>query len=446
MHISVPRAISPLVVVAAAAALVAPSLTACGASGLPPVGTANSVSTVASGGTPQASVAPSLPTPETNPCYLPPSPLPNAPAGTILKSCVVTFAPLGGAPMTNKAWLLQFVSHDVNGQPIAAVATVVMPTTAATGGARLVAFQYAEDGLGNKCAPSHTVAGGTADSVSQAESGQPLPLLNQGYTLVYPDHEGPESAYAAGRLAGQITLDAIRAAERFAPLGLTSNTSVAMWGYSGGAIATAWAASLQKAYAPELQIIAVASGGTPADVIGIAMNADTNTVTNAGFFNLILSAIEGVNRSYPQTVTPILNAKGLAAFESLKDGCVGATSDGSATPTGHLADYTTTSDPFNSPGTLAVAPLITLPLAGNNPIVDTFVYHSQLDELIPIAGADAMVAAWCKGGSHVAYYRGASGDHVAFEATGGPLAIAYLESRLNSSPTTVVPPGSAVCN
>ncbi len=430
----------------------AAALTACGdsaalntASALPGVSSSSSGAGGSSSGGSEL-VAPSLPTPDADPCYQPPNPLPAGPTGTLIKSCPITFAPQGGVPMGNQAWVIMFLSKDVNGQVIPATAAVVKPMSAPIGGAKLLAFQYAEDGLGAQCAPSHTVAGGTANSVSQAESAQPLPLLQQGWTIVYPDHEGPFSAYAAGRLAGQITLDAIRAAQNFEQLDLAANTPVAMWGYSGGAIATAWAASLQKSYAPELNILAIASGGTPADVLGIAKNVDTNPVTNAAFFSLILSAIEGVNRSYPLLVTPILNDKGRAAFESLKDGCNGNTSDGSAAPTGHLADYTTTPDPFNSPGTRAIAPLITLPLAGASPVSDTFVYHSQLDELIPIAGTDIMVDAWCKAGSRVAYYRGVSGEHVAFEATAGPLVLGYLESRMNGSPLAVTPPGTTTCN
>jgi hypothetical protein len=412
------------------------TLCACGGSG--PAGSAGSAVTPDS--------VPFPPTPESDDFYAQPATLAGLAPGTILKSRSVTFAPVGGRTEPNEAWQLQFVSRDVNGAPIAAVATVVKPTVAATGVAPLLAFQYAEDALGNQCAPSHTVTGSTADANSQAESAEPLPGLALGWTVVYPDHEGPYGAYGAGRLAGQITLDSVRAALAFAPLDLSATTPVGLWGYSGGAIATAWAASLQQEYAPELDIVAVASGGTPADGLQIAQNVDTNPVTNAAFFSLILSAVEGVNRAYPALVTPYLNDKGRAAFESLKDGCIGSTSDGSAKPSGHFADYTSVPDPFNTPGVVALRPLITLPLAGHAPTADLFVYHSMVDELIPIAGTDAMVAAWCQAGSTVHYYRGVSGDHVAFAATLSAGALAYLEGRFEAAPATVVPPTTQSCN
>jgi hypothetical protein len=389
---------------------------------------------------------PYAPAPDTDAFYAAPAPLPDVPSGTILKSRSVTFAPQFGKPRDNAAWQLQFLSHDVNGQPIVAIATVVKPMVPATGTMPLLAYQYAEDALASRCAPSHSLTGSVADPVSQEEAGNALQGLDLGWTLVFPDHEGPDSAYAAGRIAGQITLDSIRAALSFQALGLSANTPVAMWGYSGGAIATAWAASLQHSYAPELNIVAVASGGTPADLIGVAKNADTSRLTNTLFFNLVLSAIIGINRAYPDLVTPILNDEGHAAAEAMKDGCLGSTAGTAPIPRGHFADYTTTPDPFDSAGAQEVAPLITLPQVGETPIADTFVYHSSQDDLIPVTGVDAMVNAWCGAGSHVSYYRTAGGGHALFSLTSVPAALAYLVGRLNGAPEDVLPDGTQTCN
>ena len=382
--------------------------------------------------------------PDSDPFYAQPGPFPNGDApGTILASRSVTYAPVGGMAMPNPAWQLKFVSQDEFGAPIAAVATVVKPTTAATGVTPLEAVMYAEDSLGPQCAPSHSVTGATNDGNNQAEGSAPLQGLAQGWVVVYPDYEGPQSAYSSPRLAGFTTLDAVRAAERFAPLGLSGATPVGLTGYSGGAIAAAWAATLQHAYAPELDIVAVASGGTPANPRSILENIDTSQTSNAAFFNLILAAVFGANRTY-DNITPILNAKGMAAATAQANGCVGATTDGSPNPSGHFADYTTVSDPLHTPAALALYPKITLPQA-QAPTANVFVYHSQVDELIPIAGVDPMVAAWCSAGTHVAYYRGVAGDHIGFEATNVSAVYAYLSSRFGGGATSV-PTGSTICN
>jgi hypothetical protein len=398
--------------------------------------------------TPEPAVGVPYPSaPHTDPFYKAPDPLPDVPAGTILNSRAITFAPLLGQPMPNPAWQLQFLSHDAHGRPIAAIATVVKPTEAPTGESSLLAYQFGEDGLSLECAPSRTLAGAMKNVVSQAEGGFPLEGLKKGWTLVYPDHEGPDAAYGVGRLAGHITLDSIRAALRFSELGLSSSTQVGMWGYSGGAIATAWAASLQNSYAPELNIVAVASGGTPADLIGVARNAESNPITNALFFNLVFSAIQGINRVYPNLVTPVLNEKGKAAYESMKDGCLGFTTDGSPVPRGKFSDYTTDAEPFNSEGALEIAPLITLPQPGETPVANTYVFHAINDELIPIKGTDVMVDAWCKTGAHVSYYRGDRGEHALFMLREMPTsALSYLEGRFNGSAVDVLPEGTEVCN
>ena len=262
---------------------------------------------------------------------------------------------------------------------------------------------------------------------------------------MFPDLEGPASNYSAGPFSGYLSLDAVRAAQRFAPLGLSTKSQVGLYGYSGGAIAEAWAAALEQSYASELNIVAAASGGTPADPKGIISNIDTNQVSNAAFFSLILSAVLGANRVYPTLLAGVLNAKGLAAAKSLANGCLGNTTDGSAQPSGQLSDYTTISDPVDGPQAEAIYPKITLPHAGNLPVTKMFVFHSQVDELIPIAGVDAMVSSWCASGAKVAYYRGVQGDHIAFEADTAPAAFAYLASVFNALPA-VTPPTTTTCN
>ena len=392
-----------------------------------------------------ADLVPFAPTPDADPFYAQPSPLPDVAPGAILNSRSVGFAPALGLPMPNPAWQLQYMTRDVNGRPLAAIATVVQPLIPAlTGPTPLVSYQFAYDSLGSPCTPSRTVTGGTGNNNAQAEALAYLPALTtQGWTLVFPDYEGPYSAYGAGTLSGQATLDGIRAALAFEPLGLSAETPIGMWGYSGGALATAWAASLQPGYAPELNIVGIASGGTPADVFGVVQNAEGGL-----FFNLIFSAIIGTNRAYPELIPDsLLNDKGKAVVEAMKDGCVGNTTDGSSAASDKLADYTTASDPYNTPGALAVRPKVTLPQPGKTPTANIYVWHEQLDELIPIAGTDAMIAAWCAAGAPVSYYRDpAGGEHVSGVAAGAPVAIAYLASRFAGAAVTAVPPGTQTCN
>ena len=90
-------------------------------------------------------------------------------------------------------------------------------------------------------------------------------------------------------------------------------TKVAMMGYSGGAIATGWAAQLQPDYAPEINLVGVASGGTPADLEAAESSMD-GTLDGGGLF---VGAAIGVTREYPE-LPSLLNAKGLAHADRIK--------------------------------------------------------------------------------------------------------------------------------
>lgn len=415
------------------ALLVCAGLSACGGG----AGQQSAVSTVQTAPNAFAESVPFTPVPDKDSFYHQPAQVPDKAPGSLLQAREITFRP-SSIPMPNKAWQIQFVTRDVNGKPITATAAVVKPLNPPQNGkSPLVAYAFAYNSLGAECVPSKFVAKG---STTYQEWPLLLPgLQTLGWTMLFTDHEGPFQSYAAGRLGGQVTLDAIRAALQFEPLGLSKETPIGMWGYSGGAIASGWAATLHSQYAPELNVKAVALGGTPADTDKVVRFVDSNLVANAAAFSLIFSAIQGVNRSYPQMITSILNEKGRAAFNAQKDGCAGATTDGSAAPAGRLADYVTVADPMETPGMKEVAVLNRLPQAGLSPKASTYVYHEILDEVIPIAVADTMVEKWCADGTRVTYQRSLTAEHVFGSHTGGGPALAWLESTLKGQPGLALP-------
>ena len=411
--------------------------------------TTTSTSSIACG---TGSAEPAIPYPsatDPDPFYAQPSPFPNLPHGTILLSRTAAYDPYGTASMTNKAYQLKFVSCDAYNQPIAAVATAVQPLSPASPEPMLVQ-SFAEDALGSQCAPSHGVTGSQADSNVGLDQTVPNGALAAGYTVLFPDHEGPNSEYAVGKIEGHIVLDSIAAAEQFAPLGLSAKSPVGMYGYSGGAEATAWAASMQQAYAASLNIVGIATGGTPADLAGAFSAVDgssaLDTADNAGFFDILYMSAVGVNRAYPNFFSPTLNAKGIAAAEAMANGCIGKNSDGSGGPTGHFADYQSVSNWLSLPADVAIAAEAGLPQSGARPIANYFLYQSVDDEIIPVAGVDNLVKGWCADGSTLEYYRDAAGgDHNSMSVIGAPLVLSYMMSRFGGTGTTV-PPTSTTCN
>lgn len=391
------------------------------------------------------------PTADADPFYTNPASIPDTP-GKVLNFRAITFQP-AGVPLPNPAWQIQYVTRDVQGRPIAAIATVVKPMGPSVSGKPvLVSFQHAYDSLGAQCTPSQTALGSTNNQTNMAETLEFLPAVQTlGWTVVIPDYEGPRHAWGANRLQGQATLDGVRAALNFEPLGLNKNTPVGLWGYSGGAWATSWAAALQPQYAKELNLVGSVAGGTPVEFLNLMKNKE-----GTGQFNFLFSAIMGMAREYPEILAPdTLTEKGLQVTQQLKDACVGVPKDGSTIPKAKLTDYVKGEDPYSSPAFINVAKAVTLLDQDIFPTTDIYMYHEVNDELVLIEGADKLVKLWCERGVPLSYYRNsipsqlnnpAVGIHLAGAAVGTPASVAYLQSRLSGLPTNITPPGTVRCN
>lgn len=342
--------------------------------------------------------------------------------GAVMRSREVAVTGLG-VPLPVKAWQVMYRSGDAKNRPIGAVATVLVPLTPYAGGERpLVSYQVAIDALGTQCNPSYTMRTGTQKELTAID-----PLLRAGYAVVVADFEGPRMAYTAGWLAARTVLDGIRAAIAFEPAGLTgTKTPIGLWGYSGGGQATAWAVEQHPGYAPELDIKAAAEGGVPPDLEQVARQID-----GGPFFGVYFGAGMGLSREYAEIdVDSLLNERGKALREEMKDECAEDLVLGH--PGGRMSDHTTVPDPLVVPRVQRVIEANRLGKA--TPTAPIYIYHSALDELIPVAGPDALVAEYCREGAKVFYQRDVSGEHVAYAVTSAPPAIAYLAERFEDGP------------
>jgi hypothetical protein len=353
--------------------------------------------------------------PNDDPFYRPPAGFESTVPGTVLASRPVTVTGLGlPVPVDSHQFLVR--STDAKDAPSTAVGTLMIPMTAYPQGPRpLVSYQPATDSLGDQCNPSYKLRAGT-----EYELPLMMQALQHGWAVVVTDYEGPQSAFAAGRMAGHAVLDGIRAAEALPDTGLTGvKTPVGLWGYSGGGLASSWAAELQPRYAPELNVAAVASGGTPADPGAAVRQIDGGIASG-----LVLLASAGLSRAYPEML-PLLNDAGREMLARIGDMCVGDAV--SAFPFRHLNEFTKSRDPLSEP--VAVAVLEANHLGRQTPSAPVFLYHSILDELIPFPSAQALQADWCRTGGHVTLYADALSEHSSLAATGAPLAVGYMASR-----------------
>jgi hypothetical protein len=259
--------------------------------------------------------SPILPTEDPFYTYTGATPLSEISPGTVLKERSVSLAIEGITVPVSTEQVLYRTTGEL-GQPTVTVTTIIKPLFSLLG-TKIVAYQTAYDALGAECDPSYTLQGGnTGDSVAQEEAAVIALYVVAGYTVTVPDYEGEDLDWGAGQESGYGTLDAIRATESY--LGVSSGTEVGMVGYSGGSIATEWAAELAPTYAPSLNIIGAAAGGVPVDFAHNLnyINGDDD------WSGVIPAVLVSVGRAFDVDITPYLSAYGEQVTSAVSDECI----------------------------------------------------------------------------------------------------------------------------
>ncbi len=355
--------------------------------------------------------------------------------GEIIAARRINAATFGVAPLNVDAWQVSYRSTDTRDQPIAAVTTLLKPRGTTKGPRKLVSMQLAEDSTAGYCAPSYVVQQWSAglavgQMVIPAELVIAQGMLAQGWALALPDHQGPRHAYAAGPLGARITLDGLRAAKSFTPLGVTEESPMALYGYSGGAIVTGHAAELKQHYAPELNVVGAAEGGIPAD-----LKAVLNYAQNGATSGLVLAAVFGLAneyRDFDRFLNRRLNPAGKALRAIKQPLCVGHTSA--------LLPFLNNKGFIDWPGDPLTAPPVATVLRETKmgqsvPDMPMYMWQSQLDEIIPVGQVNTLVKTYCKDPkASVSYTRDHLSEHVIAEISGAPLAVMWLKDRLDGKP------------
>jgi hypothetical protein len=365
---------------------------------------------------PSASAAP-IPEPDQDVFYQPAPGYESKAPGSVLKKRPVTVTGLG-IPLPVKAFQVQSRSTDAKDRPVTVVSTVIVPLTPYPSGRPLLSYQPATDSLGDQCNPSYTLRTGLEKEIPLLALG-----LTKGWAVVVTDYQGPRDAYGAGRMEGHAVLDGVRATLASPEAGLTAQTKVGLWGYSGGGLATGWAAELQPSYAPELNVAGVASGGTPAD-----LGAAGRQMDGGPFAGLFLAAAIGVSREYPELLG-IFNAKGKQLIAAMDDLCV---TEEALYAFQSVKQYSDSADPLSEP--IAREVMGQNKMGANAPKAPVYLYHSKFDELIPWSVGKAVNDAWCAKGAKVAFSTDYLSEHNVLAVTGGPAAVAYLSARFAGRP------------
>lgn len=374
------------------------------------------------------------PVPAQDPFYNQPTSLRGAAMGQIVDSRPIQVRDLPTAtPFT--AWQVKYVSQDTKGKPWTTMATIIRPNNR-SGAPKLLAFQPWIDSLDTRCNPSYQLRAGFAYMASTGMAGETLNLataIDKGWTVVIPDYLGPENQFAAGYVEGRGTLDGIRAALNFAPAGLDPDTQVALFGYSGGARGTEFAAELAADYAPELNIVGAAAGGLPTDM------AATAETINSGFFaGINYSSAFGLARAYPE-----LNLASVFADPQLERDISGMCQ------VEILSTYpfTTVQDktidrvwPLGDPEVVAVLDTLKAGHYGT-PNAPLYLFSAADDQIAVTSETRRLVADYCGRGVQLTYVEYPGTEHVTAETAGSGQALDWIADRFAGlpAPTTCSP-------
>jgi hypothetical protein len=371
--------------------------------------------------------------PTSDPFYRAPADLASLRNGTVIGVRRAAIAEPGVSPKA--AYAISYRSEDAFSHPVMDVATVLVPSGVYTGtGPRpLVSLQFAIDSLGAQCAPSYNLTHPGANTGIDVVAGTWLPeMLSQGYVVVASDFEGPAEQFIVGQQEAHAVLDAIRAAESLPAAGLSKQSPVVLTGYSGGANATGWASEMAARYAPTLNIVGAAEGGTPADIAAVG-----DYLNGSGNFGYDIFGIVSMSRAFPAEHIPsYFNAAGTRLIAEVQTMCVSTLDSHSKSKKKSSSspnpDFKTYNDYTNTPNVTELPQFRALmryeSLGQQAPHFPVLNYQAYNDEIIPVTQSVALASYYCSKGAPVDFAL-LQGEHEVGLAEGAPLLFDFMRDR-----------------
>ncbi|NNH72404.1 lipase [Nocardia uniformis] len=369
--------------------------------------------------------------PEEDAFYTPPPGLRRRKPGAILRTRPVELALLGMIPQRIVARQLLFRSTDLNGDPEATVTTLLLPWGADPTEPRpVVSYQCAIDAVASTCLPSYAFRRGARalGAIPQFELLLVAHALTRGWAVSVPDHIGTAGRFGTPREPGYRALDGLRATLSF--LGRPADTPVALWGYSGGGLATVWAAETAAAYAPELHILAAAAGSPVGD-----LESTFFRLNGSRFGGLATLCLAGLRRAYPDLERSLPEHLDAASLRLLDH------ADTSTTIPTVLRGSRSRLDDLEG-GALAAfrtlphirAVLTDIQPGEHPPNFPVLSVQGVHDLIIPVGNVDQLVHRYRIAGTHVRYIRDLIGGHVTLGLLAAPLLENWLADRFAQRP------------
>jgi len=371
--------------------------------------------------------------PADDPFYDPPAGFQHSRPGTVLRSRDVELAFLGLIPQRIKATQLLYRTTDMHGSPDAAATTVIVPAERTPESVTpVISYQCAIDSVSSRCFPSYAlrrraVAPG---AVAQFEFLLVAAAVAEGWAVSVPDHEGRKGMWGAPYEPGYHVLDGLRAALNTERLGLSPSAPVGLWGYSGGGLASAWAAEMAGSYAPDLNVVGAVLG-SPVGDLGHTFRRLNGTYMS-GLPALVVAALADIYPELNAIIQEHATEEGKRLLERLHHMTTAEAvirmvkkdmDDMVDVPLQQILDTPELKRIFDDIKLGAVVP--------TPPVLIVQAVH---DQLISVADIDELADTYSAAGANVTYHRDLFSEHLLLHPLSAPMTLRWLTDRFNGKP------------
>lgn len=372
-------------------------------------------------------------TPDEDAFYQPPAGFEEAEPGTVLRSRAVEIGFLGLIGQKVNATQLLYRTTNLHEEPEVAVTTVLVPEQRDVEHAcPVLSYQCAIDAVASRCFPSYAMrrGAGPIGAFVQSEYLLVTAALAEGWAVSVPDHEGCHGMWGAPIEPGYRILDGLRAAVRCERLGLSPSAPVGLWGYSGGGLASAWAAELCRSYAPELNVVGAVLGSPVGDPGSVARRLNGSFF--AGLAALMIAALTHVYPGARHVVDEHATDDGRALLEKLQS------------MTTAQAVWQLRNVDIGSYVDMTADELWDLPevrhifdetkLGKGMPQPPVLIVQAVHDPIISVDDIDALAGIYERGGVEVTYHRDQFCDHLLLHPLSAPMTLRWLRDRFEGRP------------
>jgi triacylglycerol lipase len=374
---------------------------------------------------------PALPTED--PFYEPPAGFEHAEPGTVLASRDVQLGFLGLIPQRVRATQLLYRTTDHNGLPQATVTTVLIPTGHTPDQVRnVVSYQCAIDAVSARCFPSYALRrhAKAVGSLPQLEYLLVAAALAEGWVVSVPDHEGRAGIWGAPYEPGYAVLDGLRAVLGFERFGLAAGSQIGLWGYSGGGLASAWAAEMHEDYAPELNLVGAVLG-SPVGDLGHTFRK-LNGSYLAALPALVVSALAKTYPDLNRVIEQNATEEGLALLRRLET---------MTTAEAVIRLFRTDFDDLVRPPLEEILATPEVQYVFDNiklgkavPDLPVLILQAVHDSVIDVDDIDDLVRTYTAGGARVTYHRDMFSEHMLLHPMSAPMTLRWLIDRFAQRP------------